>query len=427
MPQPGPMACEPIPSLDRADFADGTVLYSRATPVRDLLRLDLVVRAGLQFQPRPLVTQLAVSMLKEGCQGMSRGRIAERFDQYGAYVYYSWTMESAQVTLLTPRKRFRQALTLLQRMYAAPLYPEKNLRLALAQRFQSWQIEQEQVQSVAARQLNLLLFGPEHPYGRILCPADFEALERQDLLAFHEQFYRPENTFLVLTGDVRPDDLKLVETVFGQSGASPTGERFCLPKVPKACSSDIRRVHLPKPGSLQASIKLALPTVGQSHPDFVGLKVLNTLLGGYFGSRLMVSLREEKGYTYGINSTHTVYRDKSFIDIDTQTAVGLIRPMTEGIFAEMRRLQEQPASPAEMNRLQRYLQGEYARMQDGPFALADLFLSAESSGMTMDDYPAHMQQMLALSAGELQRLAQKYLNPEMFYLVCVGGNGNELE
>ena len=141
----------------------------------------------------------------------------------------------------------------------------------------------------------------------------------------------------------------------------------------------------------------------------------------YFGSRLMTTVREEKGYTYGIFSTHTVYRNQSYIDIETQTAIEYVKPLIEAVFQEMEKLKQEPAGAEEMQLLRNYLSGEYARMMDGPFALADLYIAAESVGMDMASYRQQLEVMNRISGEELQALAQKYFHEEDFYLVCAGG------
>ncbi|MBO5819074.1 MAG: insulinase family protein, partial [Bacteroidales bacterium] len=153
----------------------------------------------------------------------------------------------------------------------------------------------------------------------------------------------------------------------------------------------------------------------------VPLKVLNTLLGGYYGSRLMTSIREEKAYTYGIFSSHTVYRNASYIDIETQTDIRFVKPLIAAVYEEIERLQNEKVSEKELSILRQYLSGEFARMMDGPFTLSDLYISTASVGMPLSSLETQMQAMKEVSADDLQTLAQRYLRKASAYEVCVGG------
>ena len=431
-----------IPSLEAMPLSSGVVAYHRRTSAQGLLRLDLMVRAGSGFQPRPLLSQLSDLLLKEGCRevrdasgqvtcsALSTAETADLFDRYGAYVYYSTMMEYVIVTVCVRTEYLAPSLTLLRNLYAFPAYPEEGIRLNLELRQQQWKIDREKVQVAASMKMNELLFGADHPYGRMLREEDFQAVDRAELLAFHDRFYRPENTLLVATGDVGEQELAVMERIFGvglsrmlsEAGETVEAAATSLPDMPPPHPSAEKTAFISKPGALQAAVRFSLPAVGQQHPDFHGLQILNALLGGYFGSRLMTSLREEKGYTYGIQSTHTVYRDYSYIDIETQTAVGFVEPLIDGVWAEMDRLVREPVTAAELDRLRNHLYGEYARMVDGPFAFSDLFLSARMSGEEMSEcFARQLEAVGAVTPDDLQRLARTYLRKEDFFLVKAGG------
>ncbi len=420
-----------IPSMDCRVLKNGMRVSYIHTPVEGLVRVDLVVRAGSAFQPRPLVAQLSNLLLKEGCRetydengkivckAMNAAEVADCFDGYGAYVYYSTMMEYVIVTLCTPTKYIRENLTILRNLHAFPQYPEEGLRLNLQLREQQWRIDREKVHVMASMKMNEVLFGQDHPYGRMLREEDFRSLDPQALHDFHNRFHTPENTQLVVTGDVDEQVLTCMEELFGtlKPCDNPSG-RLCLIQ-PQPSSQKVWLI--PKKGASQAAVRLSLPTIGEEHADFHGLHVLNALLGGYFGSRLMMSLRERKGYTYGIYSTHTVYNNFSYIDIDTQTAIANVHPVIDGVWEEIEKLSTEPVKDEELGRLRNYLYGEYARMLDGPFSLSDMFVSSLVSGQDMT--VCHKQQLDVLrdiTPEELRRLAEKYLRPEDFYIVSAG-------
>lgn len=409
-----------VPSLQTMMLSSGIPLRYRHTQCPDLLRVDLMIRAGSVFQQRPLVAAFTNMLLKEGCQDKSSAQVAELFDACGAFLYYSIGMEYAYINLLTPKKCYRQTLSLLRDLYVAPAYPEHDVKVVVEQRYHNFLIDREKVQVRATTAMNALLFGEQHPYGRQLQETDFDHFDRELLLDFHRRFYLPSRTELILVGDVGENELAITEEVFGQA-LPPTQYSDETKDFPPACPAAPGQYFIPKEEALQAALRFSFPLVGQEHPDFVPLKVLNTLLGGYYGSRLMTSIREEKAYTYGIFSSHTVYRNASYIDIETQTDVRFVKPLIEALYEEIERLQNEKVSDKELGILRQYLSGEYARMMDGPFTLSDLYLSTASVGMPLSSLETQMEAMKQVSADDLQRLAQRYLRPEAAYEVCVGG------
>lgn len=409
-----------VPPLHTSILSSGIPLRYRNTHCPDLLRVDLMIRAGSVFQQRPLVAAFTNMLLKEGCQDKTSAQIAELFDTYGAFLYYSIGMEYAYVNLLTPKKCYRQTLSLLRDIYLSPAYPQHDVKVVVEQRYHNYLVDREKVQVRATTAMNALLFGENHPYGRQLKESDFEDFDRELLLDFHRRYYLPSRTEMILVGDVGEEELAITEEIFG--GQVPrTTVADAVGDLPPAAPAASGSYFIPKEDALQAALRFTFPLVGQDHPDFVPLKVLNTLLGGYYGSRLMTSIREEKAYTYGIFSSHTVYRNASYIDIETQTDIRFVKPLIAAVYEEIDRLQNEKVSEKELSILRQYLSGEFARMMDGPFTLSDLYISTASVGMPLSSLETQMQAMKEVSADDLQTLAQRYLRKESAYEVCVGG------
>ena len=411
-----------LPHLDCLRLGSGISLHYRNTQCPQLLRLDLIVHAGTVFQSRPLVADFANRLLKEGCRDKSSVQVAECFDACGAFLYFSTGMEYAYINLLTPKKAFRQTLSLLRDLYVAPAYPAEDVKVVLEQRYQQFLVDREKVQVRATMTMNGLLFGEQHPYGRQLQETDFEHFDRELLLDFHRRHYQPSRTEMLLVGDVGDEELAICEDCFG---ASLTGgpQTDAPVDFPPACPAAPTQLFLPKADALQAAVRFSFPLVSLQHPDFVPLKVLNALLGGFYGSRLMTSIREQKAYTYGIYSSHTVYRDHSYIDIETQTDLRFVKPLIEAVYEEIDRLQNELVTEDELQLLHQYLSGEYARMMDGPFTLSDIYISCAAVGMPLLAMEKQMQAMKAVDAGQIRSVAQRYLRREAAYQVCVGGTG----
>ena len=156
---------------------------------------------------------------------------------------------------------------------------------------------------------------------------------------------------------------------------------------------------------------MGLPVIGRENPDFFALKLLCTILGGYFGSRLMSNIREEKGYTYGISSSIAAMRYGSYLTISTQTGTEFTRPLIDEVFAEIDRLRNEPVPTDEFITVQNYLRGDMARTLDSPFSIADYYLSLKSNDLPVEYFAQQDEAIRQLSPGDLLSAAQKISRP----------------
>ena len=165
---------------------------------------------------------------------------------------------------------------------------------------------------------------------------------------------------------------------------------------------------------------MGLPTIGREEPHFFALKLLCTILGGYFGSRLMSNIREEKGYTYGITSSLAALRYGSYLVISTQTGTEFTQPLIDEVFVEINRLRNELVSNDELTVVKNYLRGEMARTLDSPFSITDYYLSLTANNLSTEYFARQDQAIRRLTADDLLDVARKYLCPEQFYIVVAG-------
>jgi Predicted Zn-dependent peptidases len=227
----------------------------------------------------------------------------------------------------------------------------------------------------------------------------------------------------MLTGRVTREILNQVMTSFGNE---PWGgdEGFHSPLF-EAQPMAPGRYHVLKSDAMQSAVRFGLPIVDRSHPDYAKLRVLNTLLGGYFGSRLMTNIREEKGYTYGIGSSITTLKHSSYLSIATQTATKYTEPLIKEVFYEIDRLKKELVEDDELDMMRGYLMGEMARLFDGLFSIADAHQSLIVNHMTTEYFFRMIDAIQTVTAEELQDLARKYLIEENFYIVVAGQQTSE--
>ena len=261
------------------------------------------------------------------------------------------------------------------------------------------------------------MFGAGHPYTMNNKLEDYDTISRDILMQFYRRFYHSGNCRIIVSGKVDETVLTLLDRYFGgndwqhEPGQAPHYDILSDPQ---------KYHHVEKANGIQSAIRIGKFWVPKSHPDCHALSVLVTILGGYFGSRLMANIREEKGYTYGIGSFVLNMKHASYLVISTEVGNKYIEPTLHEISAEMRRLQTELISENELETMRSYLLGEFLRDFDGPFALAGSFKAINDFDLDYSFYDNYLHVLRNVTSTELMYLAQQYLNPEDFYTVVAG-------
>jgi predicted Zn-dependent peptidase len=265
-----------------------------------------------------------------------------------------------------------------------------------------------------------VLFGEDHPYGRsIEDPELLEQLDREGIKGFYDEHYlRKGGISIILSGLTEP---WMVEKLDEELGHIPIegADREPFQVDPPRPSAE--RTHwVNKEGALQASMRIGKPLFSRQHPDFPGMVILTTLLGGYFGSRLMMNLREDKGYTYGVGAASIALQDSGFFAIATDVGGQVREAALEEALKEIRALSEKPVTHEELEHVRYYMQGSFLRSADGPFARAELFKRVHASGLDLSFYDRLMETLHTITPERLQELAREHLKEEEMRVVIAG-------
>jgi predicted Zn-dependent peptidase len=181
-----------------------------------------------------------------------------------------------------------------------------------------------------------------------------------------------------------------------------------------------KKEHIKKKGAIQTAVRIGSPTINKRHPDYPGLKFLNVLLGGYFGSRLMKNIREEKGYTYGIHSAVSSFDLSGFKLISTEVGKENSGQAIDEIYKEIRLLLKEPVAQDELEVVRNYMSGEMVRMFDGPFAIAESFKAVWEFGLDLNYFVGMMNTIRTITPDEILRLANTYYRLDDLYEITVG-------
>lgn len=384
---------------------------------QDVVKIDFIFEAGTWFQTKNLVASICNSMLEEGSENYSAGEIAEKFDFYGAYLQLSIDQNQGFVNIVTLSKYLPAILEVTEDLIKRSVFPDHELDVLLAKNKQKWLVENEKVRTLCQKKFTQVMFGDNHPYTINNKLEDFDRIRRDELMEFYKSYYHSGNCHILVAGKVDEEVLNLLNIYFG--GDDWRQKQADFPEY--TIHSDVKkRHHVEKANGIQSAIRVGKFWVPKTHPDFHGLSILVTILGGYFGSRLMANIREEKGYTYGIGSFVLTLKQASYLVISSEVGNEYVEPTLTEIALEMRRLQTEPVSENELVTVKNYLLGEFLRDFDGPFALASSFKAINDFGLDYSFYDDYLHVLRNITSAEIMNLAQQYLNPDECYTVVAG-------
>lgn len=407
-----------IPQPEKHLLANGIDLYIINMGDSDVMRIDIMFPYGKWDQKKNLSATFANQLIKEGAGALSSQQIAEQLDFHGAWLQNSVTQHNSYITIYILNKHLEALLPVIDAIVKEPAYPEQEFQTIVNRHRENHKINQEKVNNLCLEASVAQLFGEEHPYGKHATLADFDNLTREDVVGFYTNHYRSKDCKILLTGRVTESNKTMIARQFGDKA---WGDQSAIATtVNQITPAKDKTIKIVKADALQSAIRIARPIIPREHPDFQGLRILNTVLGGYFGSRLMTSIREEKGYTYGIGASVSSQQQASYLSISTQTASETVAPLIEAVFDEMKKLQEEKIGSGELECVRNYMMGDFTRSFDGPFAIADAHISLLANNLTTDYYQKQIETIRLIDANTLRELAQKYFDKEQFYLAIAG-------
>ncbi len=385
---------------------------------QEVCKIDFVFAAGVIQSNKPLVASFTNNLMREGTENYSAFEIAEKVDYYGAFLGQSTNYHHAQVTLYCLSKYLPELLPVMEEIIKRPLFTQHEFDIYLEKKKHEFLVDSEKVKTLAFRRSQEILFTDNHPYGRVAHIENFDLLSVEDIKQFHKQQYASNLCTILVAGQAGEEFLPLLNQYFGgDDWGNQTKENHQLPE-PKGAEDSFELVE--KADAMQSAIRLVRHMVTKDHPDYLPLQVLNTLLGGYFGSRLMNNLREEKGLTYGISSFIVSFLKAGVFSVATEVVAEKRELAVNEIFSEMETLQTEKVDDEELSRVKNYMLGELLRNLDGPFAVSDAYRGMMGFDIDIQFYHRFVETINKITPDEIQVLAQKYLNRNDFYTVIAG-------
>jgi zinc protease len=406
-----------IPEVKSLNLINGIPVYLIEAGTEEIMRMEIIFKAGQARENIPLLSSTTNLMLSEGSQNYTSEELNRLLDYYGAFLNLNPEKDLSGIILFFLNKHIDKVLELTREILFRPLFPENELNNLMQKRLRWFLVNREKPGNQAIDQFFESSFGKSHPYGRQVKEHDFETINRHIIQEFYSKYYTPDNMTIIISGKIHPETIELLNKYFGEmtSGRSAVDDSGII-----LSPDTMKEVHINKPDAVQTAIRIGSPTINKRYHDYPGLKIVNTLLGGYFGSRLMKNIREEKGFTYGITSSVTSLDLSGYKVISTEVRPKNCRETTDEIFHEIRNLQTTPVKVSEMELVRNYMSGEMVRMFDGPFAIAESFRSVWEFGLGNDYYRRLSEKILNITPDEIIDLAGTYYKIDELYKVTVG-------
>ena len=394
-----------IPPIRKETLSNGTELIEVNMGTQNLVQLEVLFRGGRIIEAQKGVSRTVARLLKEGTQSYTGGELAEEIDFYGANISSGASLDYSYVKIFTLNKYFHKMLPILEEVVFKPSFAEEELQKYAKNSIQKLKVEMAKSELVAYKAITEKLYGEDHPYGYNSTDEIYNNLTREKLLDYYNTAYGTDNCIVIMSGKITDDIRESVKTLFGKQPEKKVKLVFNQPsQLPEIFSERIKAED-----NLQSAVKIGCRLFKRDHADFKDMFVLNTILGGYFGSRLMSSLREEKGYTYNIYSSIDMMIYDGYFNVSTEVGNEYLEPTLDGIYNEMERLKNEKVGERELAMVKNYLSGNFLNMVDGPFKVAGIAKVGALNNLDFGFYQNLMSRIHSVTADDLQELAHKYL------------------
>jgi zinc protease len=404
---------------NKIPLGNGIPVYVINAGSQDLSRIEFLFDAGKIKQTNPLVASFTNDLLDDGTSSHNANQLADLLDQYGSFYESETLNDLASVSLFSLNKHLASTLPVMEEIIKDAVFPQQELDLHARNQKQKFIVSMQKVNTICRMKFNTLLFGDAHPYGSIPVAEDFDAIQRSDIEKFYKSNYRGNMCSIVVSGKIDQAIIKLLDKHFGQQdwmGAS-NGSHAASKEIVSA-GERINFVH--KDDALQSAIRIGRLFPTKKHPDYLPFQVLNTVLGGYFGSRLMANIREDKGYTYGIGSGAISNLLTGSFFIATEVGADVCASAVSETYKEIKKLREELVPAEELQLVKSYMLGSFLGDIDGPFALADRFKGIHLYGLGYEYYDRMLKTIRGITSEEIRELANKYLQEEDLIELVVG-------
>lgn len=384
------------------------------TKVQDeTAKLELYFDAG-SIQGATEIASTVNSLLLSGTKTQNSNQINDEVNSLGGFIEQGISVETAVLSIYSLRENLIPIARIVKNAIQQCVFDKREMDQLIQTKKQKLSVNLEKVSVLARRAFRQRLFHNNQGYAQVTNVSDLEAINREQLIEFHEKYYLNGLQKMVLVGNFDQANIDELMDVFGSWANDKTTQYAHSFENIKGYA------HLEKEEAVQTAIRIGAPLFNKTHPDYPDFIVLNTILGDYFGSRLMKNIREDKGYTYGIGSMVSEMTHTGAFMIGTEVKKEVKDLALAEIKYELDKLQQKLITDEELDLVKSYMLGQLLKSADGPYSMMDLYLSVQQYGLEFDFYNQFIQTINNMDAKRIQTLANHYLKWDNLTVVTAG-------
>lgn len=403
-----------IPDVASTTLENGRKAFYLHDDKSQVFKIDLVIRSGSWYASDYVVVPLTLKLLNEGTLSKSAKELADAFDSYGSFIELIPGFDHCTISVYGLTKYFDQNLKLLTELILTPGFSDQSFASLKEREVQKLKLNLEKSNYLASVTLRENVFGPSHPYGKRNSPDRIQSAMLDDVKAFYESHFSDFD--IMLSGNLPGSFNKSLNEYLGASEfqeSQPTGIITTTDQLDKALT-------IRNPKFVQSSIRIGKRLFNRSHSDYVPFMLLNEILGGYFGSRLMKNIREDKGFTYGIHSQLYALNHEGYFSITTDVNSENEAQTFEEIHKEIETLKNEPISSQEFETVKNYMTGTFAGSISSPFSIMDKFKAVYYQSLDLSFFQNYIETINNVDQETILSLANQYLEIDTFTQVAVG-------
>lgn len=420
-PVPGPAPEIIIPEPIKFTLQNGLQIIIVENHKTPLISMQLFVDMGkINFGNKIGLDSLTAELLLHGTKNRSKSTFDESIDNLGAEI--SVTSQGMFGNVLS--KYTSTFFELFSDALLHPLFEQSSFDLVIKQTEAGLESQKDSSEAIASKVAARINFGLHHPQGQFLTTESISQITLEDIIIFHETFYDPSQSYFLITGDVDTLEIRsLCEKYFSGWTRLDNKKSNCT-KAESLENSDFDIVN--RPNAVQSFLLLTYPvSLKPTDSDIIGASLMNSLLGGYFSSRLNVNLREKHGYTYGVRSSLRSDVDNGIFTITTNVRNEVTAAAIKEILTEMSNLQIEEVSENELNGVKNIISGQFARSLQNPGVLARFALDIARFNLPDDYFRNYLKNISKVKTKDISEAAKKFIHPDKFHLIIIG-NYNEI-
>ncbi|MGQ7856459.1 M16 family metallopeptidase [Pedobacter sp. WC2501] len=394
---------------------NGIPVFTIYSGEQDLVRIEFIFDNVNWKSEKPLQAIAVSALINNGTNKLTSKEIAEQIDFYGAFFQTEYVQDQSSVTLYTLNKHLSSVLPIVKDVLSESQFPQQELDIYIQNQKQKLQVNLKKNDILARKEFAHALFG-NTAYGVNIQAEHYDALKREDLIDYFKAAYSPNNCTIIVSGKFDEASFNLLNDAFGKDWEKSNAIKNSFDFAATAKQT----IYTEKPEALQSAIRIGQLAINRKHEDFSGLQILNTVLGGYFGSRLMNNIREDKGYTYGIGSGVSSLQQAGYLFIATEVGADVCAAALTEIYKEIEILKTELIGDEELDLVRNYMLGSMLGSLENVFSHADKFKNIYFAGLDYDYYTRYIEKVKTITAEQLLALANKYLITDHFTEVVIG-------